>query len=538
MITNQKIFVLLIFLFLAIFLAQFVFADEQTIKIGVFDNPPKINIDENENVSGIYSTIIEYIAKKEGWKIEYVIGTFQENLEKAEKGEIDVLADVSYTEERAKYLDYPNESVITSYGIVITNPNFQPVLFRELDKKTIATLKGSVFLSTDGYPALEKLLKIKSNLIQTPNYETAFLMLDEGKIDAIIANDVYGFYYEKTHPDKKYIFTNLLFMPNNQFFAFPKDANLNKLLIEKIDSALIELKSNQTSIYYQEIYKMKGGYKETTFEIPVWLQAALVFIIGVLLISLVFLFVVTKQKKEIQKVNGELENTGKKLENSNRLKDLFIDIMRHDLLNPTTVIKMNTQLLLSTEKNLNKKSTLDLILNGCNRLIDRLNSASLLSKLEEGKVPLEYNKINLKLVINNIFKDVTHLAKEKNIKLISTIKEDAFIEAIPLIHEVFFNLITNAIKYGLKNEEVIVSIAKDKNNYLISVANSGETIPNKYKKSIFERFSKFEKGIIKGSGLGLTITKKIVEIHKGKVWVEDNPKGGCIFVVELPTKQN
>lgn len=178
---NLKITAFLLTLFLLITLTPLAFSQEQTIKVGVFDNPPKINIDKNNNVSGIYSSIIESVAKENGWKIEYVIGTFQEHLESAKRGELAILTDVAYSEERAKYLEYNKESIITSHGIIITSTDFHPLLFRELDLKTIATMKGSIFLSEEGYPAMEKLLGIKSNIIQTEDYESAFLLLDEKK---------------------------------------------------------------------------------------------------------------------------------------------------------------------------------------------------------------------------------------------------------------------------------------------------------------------------------------------------------------------
>ncbi len=529
MMTNRKqAFILLLIVVLIIFSTASIFAAGEIVKVGIFDNPPKIFIDENKTVSGIYTAIIEYIAGKESWKIEYVYGTFQENLERVRKGEIDILVDVAYNEERAKYLEYNKEAVLTSYGVIFTKPDFKPVSFRELDGKKIATMKGSNFLAEDGYPEIEKLFGIKSNITETSDYETAFFLLESGFVDAVIANDVYGFYDKKIHPDSDYIFTELLFLPRNQFFAFPKNGILNELLINKIDSNLIELKADQTSIYYQEIYKMKGGYKEKVLEIPLWVKLVVLFITIILFISLTFILILNKQKRIIQE-------TDKKLISANRLKDLFIDIMRHDLLNPVGVMRSNIQLLLGKERDLKKKDTLDRVNNNCNELIDRINSASLLSKLEEGKEKLEYSKVDLRKVMDNIFAEVSHLTKENNIKLVSKIKENGFfVNATPLIHDVFFNLITNAIKYNNKNMGVIVDIVRKEGKYSISVADRGGGVPDKYKKSIFERFSRLEKGAIKGTGLGLAITKKIVELHNGNVWVEDNPKGGSIFIVELP----
>lgn len=354
------------------------------------------------------------------------------------------------------------------------------------------------------------------------------------KTDAIIVNDVYAFYYQKMHPEKKYIFTDLLFMPNNQFFAFPKNSPFNGSLIEKIDSHLRELKKDQTSIYYQELYKITGGYKEP-FELPLWMQILFFSIVVILILSVIFIILLNNQKNILKKTNQVLENKEKELASANRMKDLFIDITRHDLLNPASTIKINTQTLLESEENPKKKQFLNLIQTGCTKLIDRINSAALFSRLEENKTKIEYKKISMRKMANEVIKEISDLAKENNNKIILKAKKEYFVTASPLMHDVFFNLITNAIKYGNKNEKITVEIAKKGKETIIYVANIGEAIPDEYKKSIFERFTRLEKGNIKGTGLGLAIIKKITELHNGKVWVEDNPKGGCIFIVQIPS---
>ncbi len=128
---------------------------------------------------------------------------------------------------------------------------------------------------------------------------------------------------------------------------------------------------------------------------------------------------------------------------------------------------------------------------------------------------------------------MTSKANEKNIK-IKVNAEGKFLALVnPLIGDVFSNFLSNAIKYGPKNSEIVAEIKERGLNWRISVIDKGEGIVDKYKKAIFERFTRLEKGAIKGSGLGLAIVKKIVEVHKGKVWVENNPRGGSVFIVEI-----
>jgi hypothetical protein len=126
------------------------------------------------------------------------------------------------------------------------------------------------------------------------------------------------------------------------------------------------------------------------------------------------------------------------------------------------------------------------------------------------------------------------LANMKNIEVRFEKKEAIHIKANEVIEEVFGNLFANAIKYSPENTKIVVDIKKSKKNCRIYFKDQGEGVLDKDKKAIFTRFERRQKGPVKGVALGHTIAKKIVELHEGKIWVEDNPDGGSIFIVELP----
>jgi len=107
-------------------------------------------------------------------------------------------------------------------------------------------------------------------------------------------------------------------------------------------------------------------------------------------------------------------------------------------------------------------------------------------------------------------------------------------KANKIIEEIFTNLISNAIKHAQKGKRIVVDSKDEGNFWLIRVLDFGAGIKDANKKLIFERFQREEKKGVKGSGLGLAIVGKIVELHNGRIWVEDNPEGGAVFVVEIP----
>ncbi len=220
------------------------------------------------------------------------------------------------------------------------------------------------------------------------------------------------------------------------------------------------------------------------------------------------------------------------LKHSNQLKDLFIDIMRHDLLNPAGAARNMAKMVLEDEKDPNKKEPLQVILSSSNRIIEMIENASTLAKLESGE-ELEFEGRDLGDILKSVSMEMTPLADEKKMNIKITAKGEFKTLVTPLIYDVFSNLLSNAIKYGPENSDVIVGIEEDGSSWKISITDNGPGIPDKDKEAIFDRFKRIQKGEVRGSGLGLAIVKKIVEAHKGRVWVEDNPGGGSIFIVQL-----
>jgi len=243
----------------------------------------------------------------------------------------------------------------------------------------------------------------------------------------------------------------------------------------------------------------------------------------------------SKLKKSYEGLEEKVKQRTAQLSESNKLKDLFIDIMRHDLLNPAGVARTGAQTALMDEKDSKKKETLQLIENSSDRLIKMIENASVFAKLESGE-KIELKEMDLGVILKETVEGLVAKAEERKIK-IKLNAEGSFPAMVnPLIGDVIANFITNAIKYGPSDSEIDVGIKKENGNYRMSVADKGEGIPDKYKTAIFDRFTRLEKGAIKGTGLGLAIVKKIVELHNGKVWVEDNPSGGSVFIVEIPEK--
>ncbi len=233
-----------------------------------------------------------------------------------------------------------------------------------------------------------------------------------------------------------------------------------------------------------------------------------------------------KREEAIRRYNLEIKE-------SNRMKELFADIMHHDLLNPLNVANGYVEYFLENEKDPNRKSYLEIIKRNLVKGMELIENATKFSKLESMK-NIEFNDLDLKIVVREVIENLTPLAVRAGISIENNLKRSMPARGNKIIEDIFLNLISNAIKYAPKGKRIIVDGKDGRKFWMIRVIDFGPGIKDAYKKLIFERFHREEKKGVKGSGLGLAIARKIVELHKGRIWVEDNPEGGAIFTVEIP----
>lgn len=235
-------------------------------------------------------------------------------------------------------------------------------------------------------------------------------------------------------------------------------------------------------------------------------------------------------------VEKTLETYAEQLEEANRLKDLFTDIMRHDLMNPLQVIDISQHQLKEEKEKLSEEAQVYLkgLEDASGRAIKLVEDASTYGKLETLD-KLDFETLDLLTIIKQALSGIKPIFGEDTSRIMITSLGKYSVRGDPKVTElVFTNLLSNAMKYSQKGTKVEVGITEDKDYYKVHVKDRGEGISNEYKQSIFNRYDRGERGGVRGTGLGLAIAKRIVELHEGRIWVEDNPKGGSIFYVSLP----
>jgi signal transduction histidine kinase len=237
-------------------------------------------------------------------------------------------------------------------------------------------------------------------------------------------------------------------------------------------------------------------------------------------------------KEEQRAAQEEIKKYAEELEEANRLKDTFIDIMTHDLLGPAGMIMNSAQFLLDTAEG-EEQEFLEIIEKGAKKQVEIVELTSQLSKLKSS-YELEREELDLKEIIEKAIEVTAHLFSEAGMEVNNNINAPIRIRANPVIEDIFSNLLSNAVKYAPEGKRVIIDARDEGESCTVSITDFGPGISDEGKKDIFERFKRWKRESVRGTGLGLAIVKSMAELHGGSVWVEDNPEGGSVFVVRLP----
>jgi PAS domain S-box-containing protein len=229
-----------------------------------------------------------------------------------------------------------------------------------------------------------------------------------------------------------------------------------------------------------------------------------------------------------------LQRYTERLEEANRLKDLFTDILSHDLKNPAQAISLSAGLLQRQEDAPPKQRLLGNIEQGAKRLLEHLESAAHYAQVSSAE-QLQLEAQDLVAMLHKAVGEVTPLLEERRMRLgFQPPVGPCLARADKLLVEAFTNLLSNAVKYGAPDTEVGLSLAAQEGGWLVSVTDRGPGIADADKSRLFSRFERLERGGVRGTGLGLAIARRTVELHHGRIWVEDNPGGGSAFKIWLP----
>jgi hypothetical protein len=246
--------------------------------------------------------------------------------------------------------------------------------------------------------------------------------------------------------------------------------------------------------------------------------------------------------QQLLSMHREIGKKNQQLEKLNEDKDRFLRIAAHDLRNPVSAILSFSMILLEEAGgrfNENEMEFLTIIQQSSEFVLKLLNELLDLSVIESGNVNLNISEKDLVDLIKNNISLNRVVAERKNIKITfnSDVRELNLQIDIVKIEQILNNLISNAVKYSFPDSEVDVLLTKNERQAIIMVIDRGQGIPLEDREKLFQPFAKTSVRSTAGersTGLGLSICKKIVEAHQGKIWFDSEVNKGSTFYVALP----
>lgn len=260
----------------------------RTVRAGLEQNPPLSFIDESGDPAGLLVDLLNGIARKEGWTIEYTPDTFKNCLEKLEADEIDLMITIAWSEERAKRYDFNQIAVIALWGALYTPLDLKVESYFDLEGKKIAVMRRDIH-----YQALRTMLQnfgINPVYIEVDDFNAVFTQLRDKKAEAGVVGRFYALDKEEEYGVHA---SPMIFNPIRVHYATAKGVNQELLLT--IDQNLNALKRDPSSLYYQarerwlDVVSKKGW--------PGWITPLFLGITVLIMILAIFLLFLRREVK-------------------------------------------------------------------------------------------------------------------------------------------------------------------------------------------------------------------------------------------------
>jgi len=211
------------------------------LRVGVYENPPKVFRLADGTYAGIFPDLLARVAADAGWVPEYVPGSWAEGLERLERGELDLMVDVAVSPERAARFLFSEQTVLVNWGTLYTRPGFALSSPLDLEGRTLAVLRGSIHTEgEEGILALLRKFGVSSTVVERDSYAAVFEAVALGAADAGAVNRLFGAASAVRYGVRE---TPFVFNPSELRYAFPRNGRFGVALQRAVDIRLAALKA-------------------------------------------------------------------------------------------------------------------------------------------------------------------------------------------------------------------------------------------------------------------------------------------------------
>lgn len=273
------------------------------VRVGIYQNPPKIYLDHQGRPAGLFITLIKAIANDEHWHLNFVRCEWQACLDKLAHGQIDLMPDVAYSTKRKRLFDFHQVPVVHSWSVILIPAKMQVFSLGDLNHRRIALLAGAV--QHGPLATLMRANDLQYTPLSYPTYAAAFAAVRDGKADAVVSNSFFADLYAHKYGLRE---TPIVFNPAALYFATTKGDPLG--LLPPIDAHLRAWRYDDQSVYYKALKEAMVPVQDTVVPpmLHRLLMSAAVLLLLVLAMSVVLRWQVRRKTTQLHKLADRLDH--------------------------------------------------------------------------------------------------------------------------------------------------------------------------------------------------------------------------------------
>lgn len=309
----MKRFLALIFLMTVIFMAlpSLAASPPRKVRIAAFNFYPTLFQAGNGSVQGFYVDFLAEIARREGWDIQYVYGSWSEGIARLKAGQVDLLTNVAFTRERAEFMDYGKVPLLTVWSELYVPEGSAIDTIRQVRNKRVALMKGD--FNAANFRDLVDKLGIPCAYVELPGFEDVFEAITTHRVDAGVVNNTFGAAKQREYNVKS---SGVVFNPFDIYFAAPKGKNGD--ILATLDSYLAKWRTSEDSPYHKA--RERWSHKSVS-TMPVVPASSRRVILGLALLSAGAAIAIITLRRKVLKSRQELN---RQLEERKKLDDALL----------------------------------------------------------------------------------------------------------------------------------------------------------------------------------------------------------------------
>ena len=262
-------------------LAGFTLSAGDPVRVGIYQNAPLVFLDEEGRPSGFYVDLLEAIAAEEGWDLEYVECSFSDCLAMLERGDIDLMTAIAYSEEREQRFDFNREIVLANWGQMYIREG-GPQAIPDLEGRSVAVVREDIYYTR--FRTLIDSLDVSCRFVELDDYGQVMERVAAGEADAGLVARLYGLRHERTYD---LVRSPIRCCPSELHFAAPKGEGED--LLGAIDRHIAAWKQDPGSVYYRSLDRwFEGMIAEPALlaRVPEWVRWAVVVVTAVAVLGI------------------------------------------------------------------------------------------------------------------------------------------------------------------------------------------------------------------------------------------------------------